>query len=102
VELDRGGILDGRLPAAADGSALGGTVSHFWRGVAGTFLRGKPRIFLAGIRLLIFHMGTWGFSPGGGQTEKIVHKRVTKDTPGRPLPLSLQWLECSHNEVFVL
>jgi len=37
------------------------------------------------VRLLIFHVGTWGVFPGGGQTEKNLHqlknKRHTGDAP---------------------
>jgi len=58
----------------------------------------------SGVRLLVFHMGTWGFPLGGwggGANRGIVHRRERKDAPGTPLPISLSWLECSHKEVGV-
>jgi len=55
-----------------------------------------------GFRLLVFHMGTWGFFPGGGQTKNLYPSENQKDTPGTPLQISLVWLECSHKEMWVL
>jgi len=50
----------------------------------------------------IFHMGTWGILPGGGQTEKPDTSEKQKDTAGAPLPISLPWLAISHKEMWVL
>jgi len=49
-----------------------------------------------------FSYGDLGIFPEGGQTEKLYTSEKQKDTPGRPLPISLLWLECSHKEMWVL
>jgi len=35
-------------------------------------------------RLLVFHMGTWGLFPGGGQTEKLYTNKNKQTHRGRP------------------
>jgi len=39
-------------------------------------------------RLPVFHKGTWGFSPGGGQTEKLYTGEEQKTHRGRPFQSS--------------
>jgi len=43
---------------------------------------------------------TWGFFPGGGQTERSYTGEKQKDTQETPLPISLSWLECAHKEMW--
>jgi len=56
----------------------------------------------SGVQLLVFHMGTWGFSLGEANQRNLYISREKTDTLGTPLPISLKWLECSHKETWDL
>jgi len=62
----------------------------------------RTRHYRSGVRLLIFHMGTWGFPLGEAKQRELYISQETTDTLGTPLPISLKWLECSHKEMWDL
>jgi len=47
-------------------------------------------------------LGTWGFSLGEAKQRNLYTSWETTDTLGTPLPISLKWLECSHQEMWDL
>jgi len=57
---------------------------------------------LMSVEVVMWLYGDLGIFPWGRPDKEIVRWRETKDTSWTPLSNSISWLECSHNELWVL